>query len=603
MVLAAAANAASAAPPSLQEATKNSTQAWQQHLAALFHHCKDRFPDVVWDITSEDDDGVMEQVWGHKGSHFLFYVLFKKRMNITNVVNNHPYLLRWCLAAIVYARAPPSFQQRYFTLRGQPMPYSSSPTPSYPQASALSLGLEFNMDSRASTPSHRSSSPAPSTNTQGQTYGGSGNSTGMILRIPTSHNPTLFSNQLEYLYTGQGIGDAFEFLFDSNEQRGDDDDSLAAEESRIDKLRKDLVFMWRSRLYSDVRIALTGNFSSSNHETTTAVFATHRFILVSRCPYFHTALLSWPSPVGAPPPLSRQITASSAVSQAHSHSQSENGTLVIDQPTLTLPSPPFTPASVHFTLGFIYTGTLVFSHRSYDLDTAFAILRSATYLGLQTLYDEIQARIVQEMMHGLFHAFLEFNEYEKLTAGRWGTGGCRCRQCARRVPRILEFSMEEDVRNLHLERGARRALVGLFGEGWCTQDFACLSSKVRESLVKGVGKRTNPINALPLLFAAEHALKKLGNVVDTWGDVVREMVGLAKKNVEEVICARCKEVFEQPEWMELMESDGDGFEDMERVEWIMQAVGKGVNERNAGMLYQVGASLFYFLSLSTSTQL
>jgi hypothetical protein len=109
-----------------------------------------------------------------------------------------------------------------------------------------------------------------------------------------------------------------------------------------------------SRLYSDVRIALTGNFSSSDTQgdPTTAIFSSHQFILVSRSPYFHTALLSWPS----------------------SSSSSE------EPPILNLPSPPFTPASLHFTLGYIYTGALIFSHRSYDLSTAFAILRASLYL-------------------------------------------------------------------------------------------------------------------------------------------------------------------------------------------------------------------------------
>lgn len=51
------------------------------------------------------------------------------------------------------------------------------------------------------------------------------------------------------------------------------------------------------------------------------------------------------------------------------------------------------------------------------------------------------------MAHGLFHAFLEFGEYEKVTSGRWGVGGCRCRQCARRAPRVLEFSVAPDVNN------------------------------------------------------------------------------------------------------------------------------------------------------------
>jgi len=47
---------------------------------------------------------------------------------------------------------------------------------------------------------------------------------------------------------------------------------------------------------------------------------------------------------------------------------------------------------------------------------------SATYLALDALYDEIQAR-VQEMMHGLFNAFLEFTEYERITGRKWGTSG------------------------------------------------------------------------------------------------------------------------------------------------------------------------------------
>jgi hypothetical protein len=39
----------------------------------------------------------------------------------------------------------------------------------------------------------------------------------------------------------------------------------------------------------------------------------------------------------------------------------------------------------------------MFSHRSYDLSTSFAILQASMYLQLSSLYDEIQARIVQEI--------------------------------------------------------------------------------------------------------------------------------------------------------------------------------------------------------------
>ncbi|KII84313.1 hypothetical protein PLICRDRAFT_167831 [Plicaturopsis crispa FD-325 SS-3] len=497
-------------PPGLIEATKNSTVAWQDNLQSLFNNAKDRFPDVVWELQAEDEKAKSEEVWGHK--------------------------------AIVYARAPPSFQARYFSFRpapvASPLPYSNSPFPAQSTLS-LSVGLDI---SRSPSP-FRVASPTPS------------NNPGTLLRLPTSINPILFSNELEYLYTGKGFGEAFEFLFDTSESRAEGD----AEENRIDKLRKDLVFMWRSRLYSDVRIALTGSFSSTNHESTTAIFSSHRFILVSRSPYFHSQLLSW----GVP-------------------QQSKS-----DEPlTITLPSPPFTPASLHFTLGFIYTGTLIFSHRTYDLDTAFHIMRSATYLALDSLYDEIQARIVQEMLHGLFHAFLEFAEYERITGGKWGTGGCRCRQCARRAPRTLEFALADDVKNAALERGARRALVGLFGEGWCTSEFAGLPQRLRESLLKGLAKRTTPMNVFALLFAAHHGLEKMNAVIDPWADVVREMLQGARKTIDEVLCTRAEECFEQPDWLEMMESDGVRFEDGEQVELIMDSVRRGLNEKNAGTVYQ-----------------
>lgn len=45
-------------------------------------------------------------------------------------------------------------------------------------------------------------------------------------------------------------------------------------------------------------------------------------------------------------------------------------------------------------------------------------MRAALYLAFTTLHDKVQARIAQEMLHGLFHAFLQFSEYNGLTNGR-----------------------------------------------------------------------------------------------------------------------------------------------------------------------------------------
>ncbi|KAJ7022332.1 hypothetical protein C8F04DRAFT_1402456 [Mycena alexandri] len=504
---------------SLQEATRNSTSAWQRDLAALFSHAKDRFPDVVWELSSEDAG--VEEVYGHK--------------------------------AIVYARAPPSFQSRYFSFRPQEQRHSPL------AASALSLDIPR---TRSPSPSpFRTASPAPSTNAAGLT------------RLPTSINPALFSNELEYLYTGQGFGEAFEFLFD---EQGEESATEDPEELRIDKLRKDLVFMWRSRLYSDVRIALAINGplpagdDDDAHDRQMPVFSSHRFILASRSPYFHTALVSWPAPQK---PLSL--------------SSSLNGSNPL---TLSLPSPPFTPASLHFTLGFLYTGTLIFSHRTYDLSTALALLLSATYLSLPTLHAEVQARIVSEMAHGLFHAALPFAAYDALTKGAWRAGGCTCRKCAARVPRILEFALRPDVQDVVLERGARRALVGLFGVGWCTPEFAALPAKLHASALKGLLKRTTPPNALPILWAAEAARARLAPLVDAWADIVRPLIDAGRAQVDALMGNQTAEVLSADapdgEWGAIMRTDGVRFEDGERVEWAMRSVVRGVNEGNAGRVYQ-----------------
>ena len=107
---------------------------------------------------------------------------------------------------------------------------------------------------------------------------------------------------------------------------------------------------------------------------------------------------------------------------------------------------------------------------------------------------------------------------------------CRCRQCARRAPRVLQFSVRPDVQNVYLDRGARRALVGLFGSGWITSEFAELPQKTRDGLLSGVKKRYLPMNVSLMLFAAHAGLKKLSSVRDAWGDTVKDMI------LTEIVC-------------------------------------------------------------------
>ena len=91
-------------------------------------------------------------------------------LTTTRIALCHLYL---SLLAMVYARAPPSFQARYFSFRpppiASPLPFGTSPTPSLPMptTSALSpnLGVDFsyNASIRSVSPSNfRPTSLAPS---------------------------------------------------------------------------------------------------------------------------------------------------------------------------------------------------------------------------------------------------------------------------------------------------------------------------------------------------------------------------------------------------------------------------------------------------------
>lgn len=79
----------SAPNSSLHHATSNSTAAWQSDLESLFHRAKDRFPDVVWALlTEEDGEPTGEQVYGHKGMSSTY---ISPRDLLSRPLLAHPY--------------------------------------------------------------------------------------------------------------------------------------------------------------------------------------------------------------------------------------------------------------------------------------------------------------------------------------------------------------------------------------------------------------------------------------------------------------------------------------------------------------------------------
>lgn len=333
-------------------------------------------------------------------------------------------------------------------------------------------------------------------------------------------------------------------------------------------LQGDLLFAWRARLNSDVRIVVP----QPEEDPPVYVFWSHRFLLASRSPYF------------------KGVLAKCAIAEKEGPASDE----VL---TLALPIPTFTPPGFFFILGFIYTGTLNYFNRTYDLSTAFSIFKGSRYLDIATLTAEIRVRFVEEMMHGLFHAFATDEEYERLVGQKWNgmakAGGCSCRQCSRRIPRVLEFALEEDVMDNVILRGVRRASVALFGEGWCTPEFGGLSRSSKECAMKDIKVLATAINVFPLLFKAETALTQLETMDNADNDLsITDMVVDVRDALDQVLFTDPDSCFESEEWMRVMKdciSDNEDRKNQAESElgWVLKALSRCLDDHHARALYHV----------------
>ncbi|KDR68150.1 hypothetical protein GALMADRAFT_161220 [Galerina marginata CBS 339.88] len=348
---------------------------------------------------------------------------------------------------------------------------------------------------------------------------------------------------------------------------------------RIDALRKDLLYMRKRRIFSDVHITLT------TEDRQFYTFASHRFLLSSRSPYFRRVL-------GRP---------------SRKSPNSSNEPSIIQ---LTLPSKHFTPAALYFILGYLYTGTLKFSHHRYDsITTALAIFSGSLYLELPALQELVLAEITAELLHGMCHVLLPNHEYLRLVDGNWTTAvnlGCKCGICARHAPRVLQSALD-GINNDLLERGARRVLVVLFGEGWCTEEFSALPAGIIGLVLTDLRGITTASSALPMLFAAESALIRLENLRKDWGSIVKSSILSVREVIDSVLCTNAGICFKSQTWRELMNSSKKnlGENAFEQVTWVLRAVFRGANPANVSALYQalVSSAHSRFLPFSIWAQI
>ncbi|GAA5997719.1 uncharacterized protein JCM10292_006766 [Rhodotorula paludigena] len=448
-----------------------SEEQWLRDLGSLLRDAKGRFADVCW-----EDEGSGRVVYAHK--------------------------------ALVYARATGSFQQRYL---GVPHSLSEADLSQYgPSTTSLRTFTPSSVVRRDSAQS--AASAFDSTARLWTPDSARNGSTEDPVGKPRSLGHTdvgVFETALEYLYTASGDTEAFATVLDGFQDATDDDDKSTG----VQRLRQDLLYCWRSKLYSDISIALDDSSSEP--------FAAHRAVLVSRSPYFSSLLLG-----------------EFRDSSAH---------------TVTLPSPPFTAASLTFILGYIYSGTLDFSPRKFDLATTFEIWRGAAFLAMDGLQSDIEDRIL-----------------DMLTP--------------QRAARILDFAHSPDVSSERLIAAAAPLVAEHFHEAWCaTPHVGNLPYEAQKALVRRVCDAVSPAKLAHVATRLSKARRRLEPERAPWAEHVRSMLDAVEETLVRVLGRDLPGVVASDGFVDLI--NGVGFS-CDVLEWLLSLVVKGLTEASAPRAYQ-----------------
>lgn len=220
----------------------------------------------------------------------------------------------------------------------------------------------------------------------------------------------------------------------------------------------------------------------------------------------------------------------------------------------TLPSPPFSPPSLIFVLGYMYTGTLDFSNRTFNLETVFETWRCAAFLSMSTLQDELEVKIVSM-------------------------------STPQRAPRIYQFAHAPDVNSALLAKTTLPIIVDHFDEMWATPYIGTLDYDPQMQLVSKLRSLITPLTVVKISRQTRRLRKKIELERSGWISNVESMVEAIEKRLVSIIANQLPEIVASPGFIDLV--DGVGFSS-DVLEWVLlQVFNKDeLQEKNAPLAYQ-----------------
>lgn len=284
-------------------------------------------------------------------------------------------------------------------------------------------------------------------------------------------------------------------------------------------------YRWRAKLYSDAQIQICQENETEPAMESESIFTVHRAILCSRVPYFKSLLLS-------------------------PYADSENR-------LFTLPSPPFTNASLHFTLGYIYTGTLYFANRTFDLTTAFNIWRCAAYLGMDNLLLEAEAAI------------------EDLSVNQPKPDPLRC-------ARVYQFASSPDVGSTLLAELCRPIIASKFGDAW-REEIGSMDQETQQKMVTDVCATIGPGSAVEILRQIQACQNRIALVRAAWADHITAMLQPVEMRLKKMIGKETPEVVCSKAFVGLLEGRTFSSDILEKV---LLLIVEALEERFAAKAYQ-----------------